>query len=383
MSKPKVLFVDDETRILDGLRRSLRGRRNEWDMSFAPGGAAALELIERAPIDVVVTDMRMPGMDGAELLTQVSERHPQIARAVLSGHTEPEAAIRAAVSGHRFLTKPTEVDALVTVIQELTARTCAAPVAARRIAGAVRSLPPLPEHLDRITELLGSADGDLSRVVHAVLLDAGLTGKLLQVANSGFFGPRPRNASVDAVVSATPVSTIQALVEASRRQWSGVSWPADAEAQMRAVWRHAVATASLVGSIATPAHRPYAQAAALLQDVGSLAWLAAGSPELAEVTVTDVAVELLRLWGLPAPIVAAVAERDTPHVPPSAGLGVSGAVRAAHLLVCGTGPAARSTPDAEAELELLLAHPQLATHSMDWREAAEAALEKAVRWVEP
>ncbi|MGB2821543.1 MAG: response regulator, partial [Phycisphaerae bacterium] len=66
-SKISVLFVDDEPRILNGLHRSLRAMRHEWDMALATGGAEALETLATRPFDVVVSDMRMPGMDGVEL----------------------------------------------------------------------------------------------------------------------------------------------------------------------------------------------------------------------------------------------------------------------------------------------------------------------------
>ncbi len=61
----RVLFVDDEPRILEGLRRMLRPQRHEWEMAFAPGGEAALAMMEASPFDVIVSDMRMPGIDGA------------------------------------------------------------------------------------------------------------------------------------------------------------------------------------------------------------------------------------------------------------------------------------------------------------------------------
>ena len=69
----RVLFVDDEPRILEGLRRMLRPQRHEWEMAFAPGGEAALAMMEASPFDVIVSDMRMPGMDGATLLCRVRE----------------------------------------------------------------------------------------------------------------------------------------------------------------------------------------------------------------------------------------------------------------------------------------------------------------------
>ncbi|MCW8921054.1 MAG: response regulator, partial [Sedimenticola sp.] len=75
--KNRILFVDDEQHLLDGLKRSLRGQRNVWDMFFVPSGEEALRMVEAEPFDVVVSDMRMPGMSGAELLERLSTVHPQ------------------------------------------------------------------------------------------------------------------------------------------------------------------------------------------------------------------------------------------------------------------------------------------------------------------
>ena len=88
--KKSLLFVDDDPFILDALRRQLRRYRNEWDVEFASGGSAALELMEQQSFDIVISDMRMPEMDGAELLTEVMRRHPRTVRIVLSGQSERE-----------------------------------------------------------------------------------------------------------------------------------------------------------------------------------------------------------------------------------------------------------------------------------------------------
>ncbi|NJC74267.1 HDOD domain-containing protein [Planosporangium thailandense] len=389
MTQARVLFVDDEPRILDGLRRSLRSKRGEWDMSFVTSGAEALDLLAESPYDVVVSDMRMPGMDGAELLTHVSQRHPEVARVVLSGHTEREAAIRVAVAGHRFLTKPSDTESVIAVIDQLTFRTSTMHgVETRRLAGAVRSLPTLPAHIERLTALSGAADVEFADVAAVASRDIGITAKLLQLSNSAFFGARARVTSVDSAISALGLPTIHALVNAGQLLWSAEQWGPAVERDLDVIWRHAVATAHLVGAMASPANRPYAQAAAMLQDVGRLVRLTAtgmipnqavdlSATDCQGVSCREVGVELLHLWGLPYPIVAAVAERDLEHRPPSSGLGVTAAVRAAHLLIQQTEARQPGVDAHDDELAELLNHLQLTAQPTDWRRLADEAAAQA------
>jgi response regulator RpfG family c-di-GMP phosphodiesterase len=111
---PRVLFVDDEVAVLDGLRRQLRRR---FDVLTATGGDEALQLLAATdePVPVIVSDMRMPGMDGATLLGQVRRRHPEVVRILLTGQADTQSAIAAVNEGsiHRFLTKPCPPDVLV------------------------------------------------------------------------------------------------------------------------------------------------------------------------------------------------------------------------------------------------------------------------------
>jgi DNA-binding NtrC family response regulator len=91
----RIVFVDDELHILQAMSRSFRSMRNEWDMEFLSSGAAALESLAKAPADVIVSDMRMPGMDGWQLLAEVKKLHPQTVRLVLSGHADPSSVMLA------------------------------------------------------------------------------------------------------------------------------------------------------------------------------------------------------------------------------------------------------------------------------------------------
>lgn len=118
MSKrTRILFADDDRRILSGLRRQLHGKSREWELTFVESGAAAIEAMEAEAFDVIVSDMRMPGMDGAELLSNVTRRWPRTARMVLSGQADPERMQIARTCAHRYLNKPCPPDALVAEIE--------------------------------------------------------------------------------------------------------------------------------------------------------------------------------------------------------------------------------------------------------------------------
>ena len=151
----RVLFVDDETHVLESLRDALRPWRRELTMAFAADGPTALEEVAREPYDAVVSDMRMPGMDGAELLREVQRVQPATVRIVLSGYAEIESVARAATVAHRFLSKPCDVDELVSVI----GRSCAHQ-RARRAGRAARRRQRHRPPAERAAAVLGADDAD-------------------------------------------------------------------------------------------------------------------------------------------------------------------------------------------------------------------------------
>ncbi len=117
-----MLFVDDDPAVLDGLRRLLRPLRDHWELEFASGGQAGLEALDQTPPDVLVTDIRMPGVDGITLLQHAAENHPNVVRIVLSGHTEREEFLRRRMVAHRFLTKPCRPKDLEDAVREELSR---------------------------------------------------------------------------------------------------------------------------------------------------------------------------------------------------------------------------------------------------------------------
>ena len=125
-SKPKrsqvkhqisVLFVDDESNILASLKRLVRKRFNSL---FANSGAEALEMMQQKQVDMVVSDMKMPQMTGAQLLARVVNLYPDTYRIILSGYADLGSTIDAVNEGkiHRFMQKPWQNDMLLEAIDE-------------------------------------------------------------------------------------------------------------------------------------------------------------------------------------------------------------------------------------------------------------------------
>jgi DNA-binding NtrC family response regulator len=112
----RILLVDDEPFLLEALEMLLRRQRPQWAVRLAPGPAEALDELAAEPADVIVSDLGMPGMDGAALLEQVSRRHPATVRVLLSGLGARELAARGAAA-HVSLQKPCDTRTLCEAIE--------------------------------------------------------------------------------------------------------------------------------------------------------------------------------------------------------------------------------------------------------------------------
>lgn len=184
-----VLFVDDEPNVLSGLRRMLRCMRGQWDIEFAPGGEAAMELLCNFPANVIVTDMRMPGMDGSTLLEAVAQSHPHTMRVVLSGQAERDATFRVVNTSHQFLQKPCDQSLLVSTIDRFAAN--AHRFKRRDLLPRLTELPGLTNLPDTNAALIGrmeTASDDANKQSPIVHRDIALAAKLLKLTNSAYFG---------------------------------------------------------------------------------------------------------------------------------------------------------------------------------------------------
>jgi HD-like signal output (HDOD) protein len=335
----RILFVDDEQRILDGLRRLLRDKRAEWDMVFVDSGTKALEQLRAASFDIVVTDMRMPGMDGAALLAHVKEEFPDVVRLVLSGYSDPEATMRAVPVCHQFLNKPCDVN----LLKETIARTCAlrallAATTLQSIVGEMGLLPSLPRVYANLTQALGDPDVSLASVANIIEQDMAMCAKVLQLANSAFFALPHSVSSVQAAIGTLGTATLRNLV-LSVEVFRIFENRVDKAFSLEAMHQHSLLSAAIAKRLLSDARkREDAFAAALLHDVGLLV-MAMSEPrardaiaQAPEVHHEEIGAYLLGLWGLPHAVVEAVANHHTPSRVPHPHFDVVAAVHVANVL---------------------------------------------------
>ncbi|MEA2148400.1 MAG: hypothetical protein QOD69_230 [Solirubrobacteraceae bacterium] len=330
-----ILFVDDDRDLLDGLRDALRPRRREWRMTFVGGGEAALAVFAREPVDIIVSDLRMPGMDGAALLAKVAQIQPDAVRIVLSGHADPETIGRVAAVAHRILVKPSPIELVAGVLE----RSCVlldvtGEVQLIRAAAGACVLPSPSATYVELAEMLVHADTTTEQVADVLERDIAMAAKVLQLANSAYFGPRQPVSSLRQAVALLGHETLRALVM-SVEAFQKFDVPASIVGFSLEAVEH---RSRLIGRIARTLSEgnPDADdafAAGLLLDVGLLV-LAAQEPEsLSQVllaaehggrpvheieaerfgiTHAEIGAHLLALWGLPHTIVEAVAHHHRP-----------------------------------------------------------------------
>jgi HD-like signal output (HDOD) protein len=212
-----VIFVDDEQKILDGLRRLLRAQRERWDMRFAQSGEAALAMLLEQPAEILVADMRMPGMSGGQLLAQARDLYPQTVRMIFSGQTDQSDLLRELGCIHQYLQKPCDAEIVCRAIERTfhLTRQLARP-ALRQVANRVTALPPRSSTYAMLVEALEKSQSDVSQIADLVCSDPALTVKLMQLVNSAFFGSPRRARNPREAVSLLGTKTIHAIVVAAR-----------------------------------------------------------------------------------------------------------------------------------------------------------------------
>ncbi len=334
----KILFVDDETAILQSFRRAMRPMRKQWDCEFADSGQEALRILSEKPVDLVVTDMRMPGMDGAQLLNRVKKLYPETIRFILSGQSEEKAFLRSVGCMHQFLSKPCDFDALKAAIDRaLSLRFYLQNEKIKKVLLQVNSLPSLPELYCELIEELQSENSTLENIGKIISKDVGMAAKILQVANSAFFG-MPQQVSTPAhAVQIMGLDLIQTLV-LTYQIFAAMELSKPDERIAEEIWEHSVNVAGKSMLLARaekmgPDIENYSFTAGLLHDIGIIVILLEfseiykdllprpqdpqkenmkGEVEILGNSHAQIGAYLVGIWGLPDPVVEAIAYHEEP-----------------------------------------------------------------------
>ena len=213
MAKKGILFVDDEPNVLLGIKRMLHSLRKNFIFYFAEDGLSALRLMEEHTIDIVVSDMQMPGIDGAELLTEIQQRFPCAIRVMLSGQASEEAVMRTVNVVHQFLDKPCSPDTLKEVLFRSSAlRDKMSNSTIEELISSIETLPSLPTIYKELQDVLSKKDANADDVALIIRQDMAMTAKLLKLVNSSFFGFYQTVETPEKAVKLLGFDTIKTLV---------------------------------------------------------------------------------------------------------------------------------------------------------------------------
>ena len=184
-----ILFVDDQPEILNALRRALMQEPDDWEIHVATGGHEALHMMEGISYDIIITDIKMPDMDGLDLLESVADTYPSTLRFILSGYTERDLMYKSVGNVHQFLSKPLDTKHLIETIRKtIKLQERPLPPHIRTLVSGLKGLPSFPQYYNELVEALCTASVSLTEVSEIIQKDVALTARMMHVVNSSFFG---------------------------------------------------------------------------------------------------------------------------------------------------------------------------------------------------
>ena len=335
-----VLFVDDDSPTMTALHQELTKSLPGWELLFAASGAGALEFLETREVDVVICELTLPDMTGAQLLTAVQHRRPGAARLILSGETDSRRLIAGTQVAQQVISKPCDAQPLALAVRRVVAvrRRLDSP-RLRELMGSVNRLPALPDVYRKIVDEAGKPDSQIKNIAKIVASDMATAAELIKLVNSALFVLPRAVVSVEQAVTLLGLQSVTSLVLAgSIFRTHGLPDGLDGE-HLREVAIHSCEVARAVAKTeGWPPHEAGQVAlAAMLRDAGMLI-LAEGHPEAIQqldlsltdpveraeqerevfgCTVAASSAYLLGIWGFPQIVVHAVASQ--PLVPDEPG----------------------------------------------------------------
>lgn len=334
--KRNILFVDDEPRILESLKRSLTHRMDDWNMTFASNGRAATKAMFEHALDVIVCDVRVLGVHGHALLETCRKSQPNAVRIVVSGASAQDQDLEYGAFAHRYVQKPCTNQTLEEAIdRSIHLKSMLDDEAISKLIGARSDLPAVPRIYLELTQALRNPHVAINELAHIVSQDVALCARLLKVANSAYFGLRRQITSVRHAIVYLGMRIMRQLVF-SMEVYS--SFPTDfgmEDFTPESMQRHSLLTARIASDLCKPYPHlsEHVFMAAMLHDLGKIV-LTCYAPEHLKplfheaqreqiplhvieerhgvTSHAQVGAYLVGHWGLPYTIVEAIAFHHTP-----------------------------------------------------------------------
>lgn len=336
--KKRMLFVDDEKKILKGIERALDDMEDKWHIEFATSGKEALDILGSKEFDVVVTDIRMPGMDGDQLLSEVKKRFPRIVRIVLTGTTEKDMLPKLVNTGHQYIAKPCDFEILKSKINSIfILNDLLESNELKEIICGMQIIPSIPEIHTQLIEELESPNASIKNIVKIISKDVGITTKMLHLVNSPYFGISRYVSSQEEAVKLLGLEMVKALTITAEifAKYDNTSFPGFS---IKKLYDHCISTAGIAKVIAEEEKQEkititHSFIAGMLHDIGKLV-LAVNFPEQYKKVIAllesekielwqaekevfrnthaEVGAYLMSIWGMVNPVIEAIAFHHSP-----------------------------------------------------------------------
>ncbi len=324
--KISVLFVDDDPNVFQEFKGSLRNEQ-EWKTFFAEGGEAALNILTEHEIDIVVVDMTMPAIGGAELLKIVQELYPRIIRIALSGHTDQEPILQSTKLAHQFFAKSCDANILIQTMEYTWLfRDLVDNENMKELITGINALPSLPGIYLELLEYIQNPDVSIKQIGNLIAQDITMTAKILQLVNSAFYSLPQKVVDPSRAVVLLGTENLKALVLAIHI-FSTFDDTKISKSDIDSLWQHSIRVGRLARDITmlectgrTTIENTLTTG--ILHDIGKLVLLnATGQKPYSSLkneydalgtSHAEVGAYLLSLWGIPTSILIGVAYHHRP-----------------------------------------------------------------------
>ncbi len=369
MTAKNILFVDDDEHVTDGIMRQLRPYREEWRIFIAKNAEQALKIMATQPIDLIVSDLVMPGMGGDELLKTVNTLYPATVRMVLSGYTDEKTLKISLEVAHQYLSKPCSAETLrESISQVFKIQACVRNPQIITGVGDPNKLPPLPKIYQELNTAIADEDSTIRDIADIFSRDMVLSAKLLQLINSPYFGLKRTISNLTDAINLIGLKKLSSLVLSVHVRSSFSTNDSALQSHIEYLWQDAGRVAELARLIALSEEqqddRPdQAYLGGLLHNMGLLIFLSRGGDTLKNLisamqntgtpaaeletaifgfTRSEAAAYVLSLWKIPPRIIESILLQNTPLDSDYEGVN---ALTAVHVAACLLNPNGQDNSD--------------------------------------